>query len=310
MEKVITAPPGQRFTEPLLAQTTNVLRTHKEKTHGVFGRPREFLGNRFVYAVISQRAHGLSIGVNFNPDKACNFDCAYCEVNRDIPGRDTVVDVGVLSRELDDLLTLTYSDRLRELSYFSGLPKDLLTLKEVALSGDGEPTLSPQFNEIVSELVHVRSIGKFPFFKMVLITNAAGLDLPDVRKGLKLLTSRDQIWVKLEAGTQEYMNLVNRTNVTLDKVLSNILMTARERSVVVQSLFPLLKGQEPPPEEIELYVQHLLRLKESGAQISLVQVYSAHRPPHRPDCAHLPLKCLSRIAHRVREVTGLPAEVF
>lgn len=50
-----------------------------------FGRPREFLGNRFVYAVISQRAHGLSIGINLNPNKACNFDCAYCEVNRDLP---------------------------------------------------------------------------------------------------------------------------------------------------------------------------------------------------------------------------------
>jgi hypothetical protein len=75
-------------------------------------------------------------------------------------------------------------------------------------------------------------------------------------------------------------------------------------------VFRLLYGNHPPPEEIEAYVQHLLKLREQGARISLVQVYSAHRAPHRPDCAHLPLKSLSRIAHRVREVTGLPAEVF
>src|SRR5207245_820669 len=120
----------------------------------VFGRPREFLGNRFVYAVISQRAHGLSIGINFNPDKCCNFDCAYCEVNRDAPGRDAVVDLEVLAQELDELLTLAFTQRLRELPYFTTVPKELLALKEVALSGDGEPTLSPQFAEILSEVIH------------------------------------------------------------------------------------------------------------------------------------------------------------
>src|SRR6476620_3901132 len=89
---------------------------------GPFGRPPEFLGNRFVYAVISQRAHGLSIGINLNPDKCCNFDCAYCEVNRDLPGRDVVVDIDVLAAELDNLLTLTYAQRLREFPYFQAVP--------------------------------------------------------------------------------------------------------------------------------------------------------------------------------------------
>ena len=300
----------QQWPGPILAQPARILKPHKFDTDGPFSRPREFLGNRFVYGVISQRAHGLSIGINFNPDKLCNFDCAYCEVNRDVPGRDRIVDLEILTRELTELLELTFAGRLRELPYFASVPSELLRLKEVALSGDGEPTLSSQFSEIVSELVHVRSIGRFPFFKLVLLTNASGLDLPDVHKGLNLLTSRDQIWAKLEAGTQQYMNLVNGTKVSLENVLANILLIGRERNIVIQSLFPLLHGQEPPAEEIELYVQHLLHLKDAGARISLVQIYSAHRPSHHPDCGHLPLKSLSRIAHRVREVTGLPAEVF
>ena len=70
-----------------------------------YGRPLEFFGNRFVYAVISQRAHGLSIGINMNPDKACNFDCAYCEVNRDLPSRDSSVDLQTLVSELETLLS-------------------------------------------------------------------------------------------------------------------------------------------------------------------------------------------------------------
>ena len=281
-----------------------------KKREGPFGRPREFLGNRFVYAVISQRAHGLSIGVNLNPDKACNFDCAYCEVNRDQPGRDTRVDLEVLAMELETLLGMTFQGQLRELPYFRTVPQELLSLKAVALSGDGEPTLSPQFAEIVREVVHIRSKGIFPFFKLVLITNGSGLDLEEVRVGLSLLTSRDEIWAKLEAGSQEYMNRVNRTELRLEKLISNLLLVGRERPLVIQSLFPLLDGQEPPAQEIELYLQQLLHLKREGARIDQVQVYSAHRPSHHPNCGHLPLKSLSRIAQRVREVTGLQAEVF
>jgi len=309
MEKLTATIPVQNPSQ-LIGQTTRPLRARSAQVPDAFGRAREFLGNRFVYAVISQRARGLSIGINFNPDKRCNFDCAYCEVNRDVAGQDTLVDLDVLARELDDVLTLAFADRLRELPYFTSVPAELLALKEVALSGDGEPTLSPQFVEILSEAIHLRSLGKFPFFKLVLITNTSGLGLPEVRKGLTLLTSRDQIWAKLDAGTQEYMNAVNRTALSLEQVLDNILSVGRERAIVIQSLFPLFNGKEPAQEEIEAYVHRLLRLKEQGARISLVQVYSAHRTPHRPECAHLPLKSLSRIAHRVREVTGLPAEVF
>src|SRR5262249_37618808 len=102
-----------------------------------FGRSPEFLGNRFVYAVISQRAHGLSIGVNLNPDKCCNFDCAYCEVRRDVACRDNTVDLDVLSVELQNLLDLTFAKRLREFAYFHSVPQELLELKAVALSGEG-----------------------------------------------------------------------------------------------------------------------------------------------------------------------------
>jgi len=295
----------------LASDAVSILSAKKPKVApNPFGRPPEFLGNRFVYAVISQRAHGLSIGINLNPDKICNYDCAYCEVNRSIPARDTLVDLNVMSAELENLLTMTHQGRLREYPYFQTVPEELLALKAVALSGEGEPTLSPQFGEIVREVVHVRSRGRFPFFKLVLITNTSGLDLLEVKLGLQLLTTKDEIWVKLDAGTQQYMNEVNRTTMTLEKVLTNILKLGRERPIVVQSLFPLLKGQEPPSQEIEAYVQRLKELKEGGAKISLVQVYSAHRPSHHPDCGHLPLRSLSRIAHRIRDVTALPAEVF
>lgn len=277
---------------------------------GHFSAPRSFLDYRFVYAVISQRARGLSIGINLNPDKLCNFNCLYCEVNRDAPGADSKVNVRVMSHELLALLHRAFEGRMRELPAFRHTPAELLQLKEVALSGNGEPTLCPNFLEVVREVVHVRSQGRFPFFKLVLITNATALDRPEVAEGLHLFAGQDEIWAKLDAGTQEYMDRINRPLIGLDKVLENILLVARRRPVVIQSLFPLVEGEEPPAEEIEAYVGRLAQLQAAGARIALVQVYSAHRPPHSPACDHLPLRSLSRIVHRIKDVTGLAAEVF
>ena len=97
---------------------------------------------------------------------------------------------------------------------------------------------------------------------------------------------------------------------SLEKVLTNILSLARQRPVVIQSLFPAINGEEPSLEEIEQYAQRLKELKADGAQISLVQIYSAARPMSHAECGHLPLKTLSHIAQIVRQTTGLKAEVF
>ena len=272
--------------------------------------PRDYFDNRFVYAVVSERARGLSIGVNMNPDRGCNFDCIYCEVNRQKPVRDTVVNLSVLFAELKAMLQLVQQGRARELPGYQSVPAELLELKEVALSGDGEPTMCPNFAEVVQAVVHLRAQISFPSFTVVVITNATGLDQPTVRRGLHFLTPQDEVWAKLDVGTQEAMQRINRTTVSLKKVLHNILLLARERPVVIQSLFPMIAGIGPSDEEIEEYVQRLRELKDGGAQISLVQVYSAHRPAILTHCGHLQLKHLSRIVHRVRDVTGLKAEVF
>jgi len=275
-----------------------------------FGCPREFLDNQFVYVVISPRAGGLSVGINMNPGKSCNFDCGYCEVDRETPGRSPQLDAGVMAAELVQTLNYVREGRLRELPAYRNVPDELLQLRHVALSGDGEPTLCPNFAEAVQAVVHVRALGSFPFFKVVLITNATGLDSPEVQYGLKFLTKRDEVWAKLDAGTQAYMNKVNKSEIPLEKIMANVLMLGRQRPVIVQSLFPQFNGQEPPEEEIQQYAQRLLELKNGGAQIPLVQIYSATRPTPHTECGHLPLRVLSGIAQTVRTVTGLKVEVF
>ena len=103
---------------------------------------------------------------------------------------------------------------------------------------------------------------------------------------------------------------MNQPNLALEKILANILSLARRRPVVIQSLFAVCNGEEPTYTEIRQYAERLKELKQRGAQISMVQIYSATRPSSRSDCSHLPLKTLSFISQTVRNVTGLKAEVF
>ncbi len=178
-----------------------------------FGSPRDFLDNRFVYTVVSARARGLAVGVNLCPDRKCNFRCVYCEVHRNGVARESL-DVDVMAAELKKTLGDVRGDRLRERPWYRMLPDELLQLRHVALSGDGEPTLSPKFAEALQAIVHIRALGGYPF-KLVLLTNGTGLDSPHVHQGLRYFTKSDEVWAKLDGGTQAYVNKVNRSHVPL-----------------------------------------------------------------------------------------------
>jgi wyosine [tRNA(Phe)-imidazoG37] synthetase (radical SAM superfamily) len=275
-----------------------------------FGYPRDFLENQFVYLAISPRAGGLSVGVNVNATVKCSFNCLYCEIDRARPARAARFDAERMAAELDETLRLAYSGHLRQLPRYAKLPDALLQPRHVALSGDGEPTLSNHFATALFEINHLRVRGQIPFFKIVVVTNSTGLDRPGFHEGLNLLNHEDEVWAKLDGGTQNYLNRLNGATVPIEKILDNILLVGRERPVVIQSLFPAINGEEPPADEIQQYALRLKELKQAGAQISLVQIYSATRPMARTGCSHLKMKHLSKIAQTVRQVAGLRAEVF
>jgi wyosine [tRNA(Phe)-imidazoG37] synthetase (radical SAM superfamily) len=275
-----------------------------------FAQPRDLLNNQFVYLVISSRAGGLSVNVNLNPVMKCNFSCAYCEVDRGQAPRAARLDIDGMAKELCDTVNMINSGELRTRAPYDKLPPQLLKMQHVALSGDGEPTLAPLFVEAMQEIIHIRAVHRVPYFKIVLLTNSSALDHQEVLDNIKLLTSEDEIWAKLDAGSQEYFSRVNASALPLEHVCANILGLARQRPVVIQSLFSEIDGVEPSTEEIRAYANRLKEMKEGGARIPLVQVFSADRPMARSGCARLSLKGLSRIAATVRKVTGLRAEVF
>src|SRR5436309_10137929 len=95
---------------------------------------RTFAENFYVYAVVSRRSKGVSIGLNLNPDKVCNFDCVYCQVDRSTPGPTRTVDVARLCDELDDMLDRVSSGLLFEGERFRETPAALRRLNDIAFS--------------------------------------------------------------------------------------------------------------------------------------------------------------------------------
>src|SRR4051812_28338279 len=117
---------------------------------------RLFEGNRFVYPVLSRRSGGISIGVNLNPDKICNFDCIYCQVDRRSQSETRFVETAALVDELRSTLDLVVSGQIYESPKFRDVPSHLRRLNDIAFSGDGEPTTYKNFDEIIGACAEVK----------------------------------------------------------------------------------------------------------------------------------------------------------
>ena len=271
---------------------------------------RLYLDNRYVYTALCPRARGLMIGVDFTPDMDCLFFSHDEDVHGNVGSSVHEMDVDAMETELKETLVLVRSGQIRKLESYRLLPDDLAELRHVALSGELEPTMVPKFPEALQAVIHVRALSGPAFLKLVLVTNGTGLHLPPIQQSLRHLTRSDEVWIKLDGGTQAYINQVDGGNVSLERICSNIVALGRERPVVIHSLFPAIRDSEPAQQEIERYANRLKELKQRGAEISMVQIYSATQPVAGTEFGHLPLKSLSRIAATVRQVAGLRAEVF
>ncbi len=208
---------------------------------------RTFENFRFVYPVLSRRAGGISLGVNLNPDKVCNFDCIYCQVDRTTAAETTFVDTAQLLDELEIGLRLILSGDIYQTEKFRHTPQQLRRFNDIAFSGDGEPTTYRNFDDLMHQCAEIKRRHKQDDVKMVLITNASMFHRDHVQRGLEILDENNgEIWAKLEAGTEEYFKLVDRTTIPFQQILDNITAAAKVRPLVIQALFMRIEGNPPP----------------------------------------------------------------
>ncbi|MGC9259068.1 MAG: radical SAM protein [Phycisphaerae bacterium] len=261
---------------------------------------RHWAANRYVYPVVSRRSGGISIGVNLNADKICNFDCIYCCVDRRTVGGPSAVDLNILRTELTAMLETVHCGKLYAFEPFSDISPELRRLNDIAFSGDGEPTTCPQFFpacQLAAELLQTRQLADV---KIVIITNATMLHRPAVREALAFLDAHNgEIWAKLDAGTQAYYQRVDRSSIPLQRVLDNITASARQRPVVIQTLLMRVHGELPPESEIQAYIQRLADIRAGGGGIKLIQLYTVARHTTEPYATALTPAELKRVGDQI-----------
>ncbi len=269
--------------------------------------PRSWRNRRFVYVARSRRARGLSLGINLDPQKTCNFDCVYCEVidRKEIvkkTGRPPI-DLGVVLAELE-----------AELGHWE--PPDAAsgeTLADIAFAGDGEPSTFKEFDRLAELVFDARDRFGFGRLPVVLITNGSGLDRDVMVRAHGLFASRGGVfWIKLDAGTEEFFRAVCRTAIPFSRILHNLETAARRHPVVVQSMFFRFNGKGPDPSEIEMYATRLRTVIRNGGRILGVQIYTVARETMErgiEPLGHSELELIAREA-MVAVGTGCAVDVF
>lgn len=273
--------------------------------------PRTYHENKYVYPVLSRRSHGISIGINLNPDKICNFDCVYCQVDRRSDAELRFVETDRLLRELEATVTLVTSGELFEDPAFASVPILLRRLNDFAFSGDGEPTTLKNFGEIVDRVADLKERHQLRSVKLVAITNATMFHRPAVLDALeRLVSAPGEVWAKLDAGTEAYYRLIERTPIPFAQILENLEIAARRFPLVIQSLFLRYDGEAPTDEEIEAYIGRLENVLASGGQLDRVQIYTVARPPAESVVQALDDAEVDLIAARVRQRLPVPVETY
>lgn len=299
------SPPSERLEVPVLAPPASQFR---RLTYDDHRRTMDAL--RYVYPVLSRRAKGISLGINLNPDKACNFDCVYCQVDRTVPGA-RGVDVSAISQELSKLLSWVADGTLFEHPPFDTVAGSMRRVNDVCFAGDGEPTSAPELLPAVQEVIRLKEQFGLTQLKTVLITNASLLHKPRVQEALALMDQANgEVWAKLDAGTEAYYHRVCVTRVAFSRILKNLELTAQVRPLVIQSLFLEIDGAGPPPEELEAYIGRLQALREAGGALKLIQIYTVARKPPEPNVFALTNAALDAIVDQVARAIPVPVEAY
>lgn len=247
---------------------------------------RDSAGLTYVYPVISRRSGGLSIGINLNPNNACNWRCIYCQVPDLIRGSSPKIELQQLKDELNGFLNdVIYGDFYDH----HDVAKELRTIKDIAISGNGESTSAAEFDQII-ELI-IQSIIQFSLhdkIKLVLITNGSLAHKKVVQTGLSAMSEiNGEVWFKLDSATDTGLKNINNAGLSVEKVKENLKIMSALCPTWLQTCVFKLDGALPPDNERESYLQFLSWVNQEGIKINGVLLYGLARPSMQVEAPRL-----------------------
>ncbi|MDW5418691.1 radical SAM protein [Iodobacter sp. CM08] len=273
----------------------------------VIDHSRDSAGCVYVYPVVSRRAGGVSVGINLNPNNACNWRCVYCQVPDLIRGGAPQIDLDLLESELRGLLNeIVHGDFMQ-----TRVPADARRLNDVAFSGNGEPTSSLQFLACVERVAGVLKafdlIGKI---KLVLISNGSQLDRQQVQVGIALMRDLGgEVWFKLDRAPVDGFAPVNQVQLKRAQVTRRLQLAAKHCPTWIQTCMFEMDGALPDEQTISAYLEFLQSNLQAGVKLEGVLLYGLARPSMQPEADRLkaaPVDWMQKLAQRI---TGLGLEV-
>lgn len=246
---------------------------------------RDSAGLVYVYPVVSRRAGGVSVGINLNPNNACNWRCVYCQVPELRRGAAPAVNLAQLDRELRGFLReLVHGDFMA-----TRVPEGARRINDVALSGNGEPTSAKEFEQVI-ELVEgaMADFDLLGRIRIVLITNGSLVERPGVQRGVaRMATLNGEVWFKLDRATREGMALVNGTRGSPARVARNLTTCAALCRTWLQTCVFAIDGSPPSDAERAAWLALVRSVLEGGTRLEGVLVYGLARPSLQPGAERL-----------------------
>lgn len=252
------------------------------------------LYNNIIFGPIRSRRLGLSLGVNLLPveSKLCSFDCIYCECgwNDEHPGKRRFNAREDVYNMLDKTLAQMVAD---------GTPPDVITF-----AGNGEPTMHPDFEQIIGDTIALRD-KHCPEAKVSVLSNATQIHREDVRRALRRV---DNNILKLDSAFDETVQLVNKPQGSYTVARTVELLKMFEGELIVQTMF--LRGEylgkrvdNTTAEEVEAWLKLIAEIKPKQ-----VMVYSLDRDTPCKTLEKVEKEELRGIADRV-EALGISCSV-
>lgn len=246
---------------------------------------RDSAGLTYVYPVISRRAGGVSIGINLNPNNACNWRCLYCQVPELKRGSAPRIDLNRLETELRSFLhQLTAGDYLQQ-----HVPPEMRKIHDIALSGNGEPTSAKEFDQVIELIGQIKKDFALPAdLKIVLITNGSLIHRPAVQAGLKRMGELNgEIWFKFDRASAKERQRINNTSISLKKIREHLAIASALCPTWLQTCVFQLDNEPPSLEEVNAYLSFLQQLRGDQIRIEGVLLYGIARPSLQPEAERL-----------------------
>jgi wyosine [tRNA(Phe)-imidazoG37] synthetase (radical SAM superfamily) len=264
---------------------------------------------RYVYPVISRRAGGVSVGINLNPNNACNWRCLYCQVPDLVRGTAPPVDLALLETELRGFLNeLLHGDFMQ-----SRVPEGARRINDIALSGNGEPTSAAEFSAVIELISRVRSeLTVADTVKTVLITNGSLLHRRDVQSGLREMAKiHGEVWFKLDRASAAGMLRVNDTHARIDQVREHLIDSIAACPTWLQTCWFALDGEPPTRQDEDDYLEFVGGLLQEGHPLQGVLLYGLARQSMQaeaPRLSALSAAAMQNFADRIAQF-GLQVKV-